>query len=297
MPTNDAIGTSMPISPTPLFIIARKLNINEEFDVELNQTAYALDATTSDLCLSVFPRAHFRQTSYFTGFTRQYPRLYPSQRRQTARCQHPRCPDPRNRCLLYHGPRLGGFCALIYLQPVPGFLCHPCQIQSSLPPSLFPPDRQADRTYTPSNHHAQRILFRQGLSGQITPNQVPQPTNQQKPRLLNQQLQTPAPTIAELYRCRWQVELFFKWIKHHLRIKSFYGTSHNAVKTQVCIAVSVYVLVGIIRKRLNLYQSLYTILQILSVTAFERTPLNQLLTQMDYTMNNTYDANQLNRFD
>ena len=89
----------------------------------------------------------------------------------------------------------------------------------------------------------------------------------------------PALTITELYRCRWQVELFFKWIKQHLRIKAFYGTSDNAVKTQIWIAVSVYVLVAIVKKRLQLSASLYKILQILSLTMFERMPLDQLLTQ------------------
>ena len=88
----------------------------------------------------------------------------------------------------------------------------------------------------------------------------------------------PALTIAELYRCRWEVELFFKWIKQHLRIKAFYGNSENAVKTQVWIAVSVYLLVAIVRKRLALDASLYETLQILSLTMFETTPLNQLLT-------------------
>ena len=87
----------------------------------------------------------------------------------------------------------------------------------------------------------------------------------------------PALTIAELYRCRWQVELFFKWIKQHLRIKAFFGTSENAVKTQIWIAVSVYVLVAIVKKRLKLSASLYEILQILSLTMFERIPLDQLL--------------------
>ena len=87
----------------------------------------------------------------------------------------------------------------------------------------------------------------------------------------------PALTIAELYRLRWQVELFFKWIKQHLRIKAFYGTTENAVKTQIWIAVSVYVLVAIIKKRLKISASLYKILQILSVTMFERMPLDQLL--------------------
>ena len=92
----------------------------------------------------------------------------------------------------------------------------------------------------------------------------------------------PALTIAQLYKCRWQIELFFKWIKQNLRIKSFYGTSENAVKTQIWIAVSVYVLIAIIRKRLNSELSLYTILQILSITPFEKAPLNQLVADFDY---------------
>ena len=90
----------------------------------------------------------------------------------------------------------------------------------------------------------------------------------------------PALTITALYRCRWQVELFFKWIKQHLRIKAFLGTSENAVKSQIWIAVSVYVLVAIIKKRLNVSASLYEILQILSLTLYEKTPLDQLLTRV-----------------
>ncbi len=102
---------------------------------------------------------------------------------------------------------------------------------------------------------------------------------------------------VKLYKCRWQVELFFKWIKQHLRIKRFYGTSENAVKTQVWIAVSVYVLVAIIRKRLHLDLSLYTILQILSVTVFEKAPLFQVLTKPERTTDNPLSPNQLNLFD
>ena len=89
----------------------------------------------------------------------------------------------------------------------------------------------------------------------------------------------PALTITELYRCRWQVELFFKWIKQHLRIKAFFGTSENAVKSQIWIAVSAYVLVAIVKKRLHLPASLYEILQILSLTMFEKIPLDQLLAE------------------
>jgi hypothetical protein len=106
----------------------------------------------------------------------------------------------------------------------------------------------------------------------------------------------PAMTIAELYRCRWQVELFFKWIKQHLRIKAFYGTSENAVKTQIWIAISVYVLVAIIRKRMNLDMSLYTILQIFSITLFEKMPILQALTEVDYINKITTGHMQLKLF-
>ena len=110
---------------------------------------------------------------------------------------------------------------------------------------------------------------------------------------LTNNTQLPALTIAELYKSRWQVELFFKWIKQHLRIKSFYGVSENAVKSQLWIAVSVYVLCAIIKKRLNLAQTLYTILQTLSLTLFEKTPLFQLLDQTHYTTEPTESSNQL----
>ncbi|MBU4203956.1 MAG: transposase, partial [Acidobacteria bacterium] len=107
----------------------------------------------------------------------------------------------------------------------------------------------------------------------------------------------PADVIAQLYKCRWQIELFFKWIKQHLRIKSFYGTSQNAVKTQVWIAISVYLLIAIIKKRLNLEMSLYTFLQILSVIAFEKTPLLQALTDFCDTKSPDDSCNQLKLFE
>jgi len=106
----------------------------------------------------------------------------------------------------------------------------------------------------------------------------------------------PALTITALYRCRWQVELFFKWIKQHLRIKQFYGTSQNAVKTQIWIAVSVYVLVAIVKKRLNISASLYEMLQILSLTMFEKTSLNTLLATVGAGQNDDDFSNQLNLF-
>jgi IS4 transposase len=107
----------------------------------------------------------------------------------------------------------------------------------------------------------------------------------------------PALTIADLYRCRWQVELFFKWIKQHLRIKRFFGTSENAVKTQVWIAIAVYVLVAIIKKRMKSDASLYTLLQIFSLTLFEKTPMDQLLNFSEYNDDIINNGNQLNLFD
>jgi IS4 transposase len=114
---------------------------------------------------------------------------------------------------------------------------------------------------------------------------------------LTNNIDLPARTIAELYRCRWQIELFFKWIKQHVRFKSFLGTSENAIKSQIWIAVSVYVLVAILKKRLNLPTSLYEILQLLSLTMFERTPLDQLLSRIPPTPDQPENPNQLILFD
>jgi IS4 transposase len=114
---------------------------------------------------------------------------------------------------------------------------------------------------------------------------------------LSNNFSLPAITIAELYRQRWQVELFFKWIKQNLRIKTFYGTSENAVKAQIWIAVSVYLLVAIMKKRLKIEASLYTILQVLSVTIFERTSLLQALTKEDYKTKVEHKSKQLLLFD
>jgi Transposase DDE domain/Domain of unknown function (DUF4372) len=114
---------------------------------------------------------------------------------------------------------------------------------------------------------------------------------------LSNNFDLPALTIAQIYKCRWQVELFFKWIKQHLRIKAFYGTSENAVKTQIWIAVSVYVLVAIVRKRLGLEASLYQLLQVLSITLFEKTPILRALQACDSQDDLLDPGNQLILFD
>ncbi len=123
------------------------------------------------------------------------------------------------------------------------------------------------------------------------------PETGQRLTFLTNNVTLPALTIARLYKGRWQVELFFKWIKQHLRIKRFFGNTENAVKTQVWIAISVYLLVAIIKKRLDIDASLYTILQVLSVTVFEKTPLLQMLSEAERTEKNHPQNNQLNLFD
>ena len=115
--------------------------------------------------------------------------------------------------------------------------------------------------------------------------------------VLTNNFDLPALTLAQLYRCRWQVELFFKWIKQHLRIKAFYGTSENAVRTQIWIAVSVYVLIAIVKKRLRVKASLYTMLQVPSVTPFEKIPMDRAFFDDDYSEQLATKFNQLNLFD
>ena len=131
--------------------------------------------------------------------------------------------------------------------------------------------------------HLRRIRFKDAESGKTLV-------------FLTNNFTLPAATVCALYKSRWQVELFFKWIKQHLRIKRFFGTSENAVKSQIWIAVSVYVLVAIVKKRLNLDASLYTLLQILSVTLFEKMPLQQALAAGEPLMENPMPNNQLNLF-
>ncbi len=168
---------------------------------------------------------------------------------------------------LCHGPGLSGLRAAVPVKSGIGLLRHSRQVQPSVPQGLLPSCGQAHRLTVRSNSEPHRFLYLSAL------------------------------TITERYRYRWQVELFFKWIKQHLRIKSFFGTSENAVRTQVWIAVSVYVLIAIIKKRLNIKASLYSILQIFSLTVFETIPTDQLLTGCDQNLKDHKTDNQLNLFD
>jgi len=285
---------------------ARSLYADEDFGVELKQTAYALDSTTIDLCLSLFPWASFRKHK---AAIKMHTLLdirgnIPSFIEITDGTLHDvnildiLVPEPGSFYImdrayldferLYVFTQLLSFFVtrtkkntrfrIIYSHTVDradGLQCDQ-SIMLVTPKSLAGYPEKLRRVKYFDAEREKHLVF-------LTNNFV-----------------LPALTIAKLYKCRWQIELFFKWIKQHLRIKAFYGTSENAVKTQIWIAVSTYILVAIIRKRLHLEQSLYTILQILSVTLFEKVPLNQLFANYDYQNFPEIKEpmrNQLNLFD
>jgi len=286
-----------------LIHIARGLYIDEDFGVELDQTVYALDATTIDLCLSVFPWAHFRQT-------------------KAAIKLHTLLDLRGNIPTFIHisDGKLHDINVLDVLLPEPGafyimdrgYLDFDRLYTLTVAAAFFviraKSNLQCRRLYSHPVDKATGLRYDQTivLTGFYAAKDYPMKLRRIKYHdattnktfvFLTNNFALPALTIAELCRCRWQVELFFKWSKQHLRIKAFYGTTENAVKTQIWIAVSVYVLVAIIKKRLRLEASLYTILQILSVTIFERTPLLQVLTDPDCNMQGCESLNQLNLFD
>jgi hypothetical protein len=282
---------------------ARRLYADEDLGLELDSTVYALDATTIDLCLAVFPWAHFRQTKAavklhtlldLRGNIPSFIHISDG-KLHDVNVLDILMPEPGAFYVMDRGYldfsrlyQLAQACAYFVIRAKSNLQCrrvysHPVDKSSGL---------RCDQTivltgfYT-AQHYPDKLRRIKYYDAE---------TNKQFVFLTNN-FTLPALTVTELYRNRWQVELFFKWIKQHLRIKSFFGTSENAVKTQVWIAVSVYVLVAIIKKRLNIDASLYSILQILSLTVFETMPLDQLLTGCDRNMKNDNSDNQLNLFD
>jgi len=281
---------------------ARRLYADEDFGVELDETVYALDSTTIDLCLSLFPWARF-------------------QKGKSAIKLHTAL-DLRGSIPIFikiTDARVYDLCILDELIPEPG--------------SFYIMDRgflDFSRLYelekfkayfvirSKSNIKFRRLYSRpvdksKGLrcdqtivlTGIFTPEYYLEKLRRirffdresnKKLTFLTNNFNLQADTIAQLYKCRWQIELFFKWIKQHLRIKSFYGRSVNAVKTQIWIAISVYVLVAIIKKRMNLEMSLYTFLQILSVTAFEKMSILQVLREFSDTEYPSNSSKQLELF-
>jgi len=282
---------------------ARKLYAREPLAVDLAQTVYALDSTTIDLCLSLFPWAKFRRRK---GAVKLHTLL---DLRGNIPCfvhvSHGKMHDVNVLDQLPIEP--GAFYVMDR-----GYLDFKRLHRFTTGAAFFVTrgkrnldcTRRARRPVdkTTGLRSDQTIV----LAGPKTSRLYPDPLRrivfydvEQQRRLvfLTNNFTLPALTIARLYKCRWQVELFFKWIKQHLRIKAFYGTSDNAVKTQVWIAISVYVLVAIVKKELRTERSLYDILQILSLTLFEKIPLIEALNDQNRPNSETPDPNQLTLFD
>ena len=262
---------------------ARKLYANHSFGLELEQTVYALDATTIDLCLSLFPWALFRRRK---GALKMHTLLdlrgnIPS----VVIITHAKVHDVN--ILDYLTIEAGSIYVMdrAYLDFARLYNIHQC---SAFFVTRAKSNFQFKRLYSnPVDKHTgiqcdQVITLKNFYARKNYPEKLRRIRyydGQKNKRFvfLTNNFNLSAPTIAQLYRYRWQIELFFKWIKQHLRIKKFYGTSENAVKTQIWIAICVYVLVAIVKKRLKLERSLYTILQILSVSLFEKIPILQAL--------------------
>lgn len=285
-----------------LIIQARALYASEDLGLELSNTVYALDSTTIDLCLSVFPWAHFRTTK---AAVKMHTLL-----------------DLRGSIPSFihvSDGKLHDVHALDFLTPEAGAIyvmdrgyvdfarLHRLHLAGAFFVTRAKSNLKAHRVYSAPTDRDTGILCDQTIALEGFYSKQDYPTYLRRVRFkdpetgktlvfLTNQMSLPAATICALYKSRWQVELFFKWIKQHLRIKQFFGTSENAVKTQIWIAVSVYVLVAIIRKKLNLDVSLYTLLQVLSLTLFEKMPLQQAFPADDYTSDNGSISNQLNLF-
>src|SRR5450759_3967806 len=237
------------------------------------------------------------EDAHAAGPARQYPHVYQHYRRQSARRQHPRRHPARGRCVLRDGPRLHRLRAPLLVHSFLGLLRGPHQRERSSAAPLLPFGRQVCRLAVRSQVVLTAIESAKAYPDALRRVSYFDAETNQRLGFLTNNFALPALTITQIYKCRWQVELFFKWIKQHLRIKAFFGTSENAVKTQIWIAVSVYVLVAIVRKRLELDSSLYQILQILSLTLFEKTPILQALQASDSNDDLLGASNQLILFD
>ena len=286
-----------------LIAIARHLYAEEPFGVDLKDTVYALDASTIDLCLSVFPWAPFRSTKAaiklhtlldLRGNIPSFLHISDG-KLHDVNVLDLLLPEPGAFYIMDRG--YIDFDRLYQLHEAKSFFV--TRAKSNLKAQRrysHPVDRSTglicDQTIVLTGFYS-----KQDFDTPLRRVRFKDPTTGKRLVFLTNNFILPALTIADLYRCRWQVELFFKWIKQHLRIKVFFGTSETAVKTQIWIAVSVYVLVAIVKKRLNLSASLYEILQILSLTMFERISLDQLLSKIVAENIDEVSLNQLNLFD
>ena len=283
--------------------IARPLYAHDPIGVDLDQSLYALDSTTIDLCLSLFPWAHFRRRK---GAVKMHTLLdlhgsIPTFIRITAGKVH----DVN--ILDEIVPEAGAFYVMdrgyIDFERLYVFtLCSAFFVVRTKKNILL--ERRYSHPVDKSTgvRSDQTVILTAMESAKAYPDPLRRISyldveTRKRFKFLTNNFVLPALIIAQIHKCRWQVELFFKWIKQHLRIKAFYGTSENAVKTQIWIAVSVYVLVAIVRKRLGLEMSLYQILQILSLTLFEKVPILQALQASDSGENLVDAGNQLILFD
>ena len=286
-----------------LIVEARRLYAGDAFGVDLENTVYALDTTTIDLSLKVFPWAHFRKAKAAVKMHTQIDLRgnIPSFIHVSDGKMHEvnvldlMTPEPGSFTIMDRG--FLDFARLYRLtQAGAFFVIRPKS--NTLFKRVY--SRPVDKTTGLRCDQTVR------LTGVTSTDDYPQylcyvvfhdEKTDKRLGFFTNNFELPALVIAQLYKCRWQVELFFKWIKQHLRIKAFFGANENAVKTQIWIAISVYVLVAIVKKRLGVEASLYTILQILSLTLFEKTPLDQLLNNMALQSFYDADSTQLNLFD
>lgn len=282
---------------------ARDLYLNDDFGVELDNTVYALDSTTIELCLSLFPWAKYSQTQAgvrlhtvldLRGSIPAFLDVVKVKGYHESLVLDHLIAEAGSFYIMDRGYL--SFKRLYALDQASAFF-----IVRSKNKILHRRLYSHDVNKFTEIRSDQTVVLTGIKSSKYYPEKIRRISiyvKEQNRRLVvfTNNFQLPARTIAELYKQRWKIELFFKWIKQHLRIKSFFGTSENAVKTQIWIAISVYVLVAIIKKRLELKMELYTILQILSVSAFEKIELSRLLNDEDYKEQTNDSCNQLQLF-
>lgn len=281
---------------------ARELYAEEDFGIDLDNTVYALDASTIDLCLSLFPWAHFRTTKAavklhtLLNLRGNIPEFIHISDGKLHDVNVLDILIPEAGAIYVMDRGYVDFKRLYTLNQAMAFFVTRAKSNFKYKRRYSRPvDKetglQSDQTVTLTGFYAKKD-YPEALR------RVVYHDTETDKRLvfLTNNFALPALTIAQLYRARWQIELFFKWIKQHLRIKAFYGTSENAVKTQIWIAVCVYILVAIVKKRLGLDQSLYTILQILSVSLFEKTQIIQAFSKTESTDEAAESCNQLELF-
>jgi len=285
-----------------LIAIARQLYIDDPLAIELDDTVYALDSTTIDLCLSVFPWAPFRSTKAavklhtLLDLRGNIPSFIfiSDGKMHDVNILDRLVPEAGAFYVMDRG--YVDFERLAALDDAGSFFVTRAKSNFKAQRRYSRPVDRSSGLVCDQTVFLTGFYSRQGFSRPLRRIKYNDPQTGKRLVFLTNNFAQDALTIAKLHKCRWQVELFFKWIKQHLRIKAFFGTSENAVKSQIWIAVSVYVLVAIVKKRLALPASLYEILQILSLTLFEKTPVDGLFNNDTSQKIPGVDPNQLNLF-